>query len=325
MKIFKICIGGFCVFSIFFTVFFGAKNINGNGYFKVDEQEKIILTVWQIDTFEGGTGSRTKFLLSVAKDLENSNKNLKILVSTHTVDSAEESFSNNVFPDVISYGNGLELKNISKIESSFKFKAGNIGEKPFAIPWCRGNYVLIKNLKKSKNQNKIIVSQSPFTLPTLALFKEGINAESLCIYKPLDAYVNFVSGNAEYMIGTQRDLDRLSKRDMEVEIKPLTLFNDLYQYVSICSSSNDKIEYANTFINLLLSDKWQNKLKELKMFSAFKKIGYEGNLSELEKQNNFSTISPFVNRQDILEIQYILSRNEGANEMLDFKINKLIV
>ena len=268
MKIIKIFVGVFCIFTIFFSAFVGVKKINNGDYSEIKEQEKIILTVWQIDTFEGGTGSRAKFLSKVAKDLEKVNKNLRVLVSTHTVESVEENFKNKIFPDLISYGNGLELNNLSIIDCSVKFAAGDIDKISFAVPWCRGNYVLLKNLKKGNNQkenlNNIIISQSQFTLPTLALYKEGIKADKLSIYKPIDAYVNFVSGNAEYMIGTQRDLDRLSKRDMEVEIKPLTLFNDLYQYVSICSSSNDKIEYANTFINLLLSDKWQNKLKLLK-------------------------------------------------------------
>lgn len=329
MKIFKIFTAIFCAFSVVFSVCFANGKINED---KRLEEEKItsnILTIWQIDTFEGGTKSRRQFLTDVAKDFERQNQGVLIMVNSHTIESAENSFKSGIFPDIISYGNGLELKEVTELKADITFKGGVIEEKNYAVPWCRGGYFLIANPKKVKSiEDKIqnlIVSQSEFTLPTLALYKEGLLAEKISVYKPLDAYVNFVSGNGEWLLGTQRDLERLSRRGMEVLVKPILEYNDLYQYVSILSKGEKNIEYAEKFINLLLSEKYQKKLTDIKMMSAFYEIGYSSPILESEKKINFLTVPIYVEKQKIKEIQKELEFNIKPNESTNLKINKVLI
>ena len=53
-------------------------------------QYKTVLTVWHIDTFEGGTGSRADFLSSSLKPL--SNDGVVTFVKTQTTESMEKAF-----------------------------------------------------------------------------------------------------------------------------------------------------------------------------------------------------------------------------------------
>ena len=74
---------------------------------------------------------------------------------------------------------------------------------------------------------EILVSQGEFTQPTLALLMDEIKVSSIKIEKPMDAYVEFVSGKTPFFLGTQRDVHRLERRGFEVKVKPLNAYNDL--------------------------------------------------------------------------------------------------
>lgn len=329
MKIFKIFTAFLCLFSIVFSITIGMGKIGNFKRIESTAKTEIILSVWQIDTFEGGTGSRRQFLTDVAKIFEKNNQNVLVTVTNHTITSAENSMNEGVFPDVISYGNGLELKNATELDVGKYFKGGKVDGKQFAIPWCRGGYFLIANAKKVKSVDQeikdLIVSQSEYTLPRLALYKEKIFPEKIMEYKPIDAYVNFVSGRSDFLLGTQRDIERLGRRGMEVLIKPITSFNDLYQYVSVCSKDQNEIEYAESFVKLLLSEEIQLKLSEIKMASEFYKIDYSFPFSELQKEGERSAISSFVEKGEIIELQNDLRQIKGESDTLNFKINKVLI
>ena len=64
MKILRFLSGGIIIFSILFTIFIGAQKISLGHDFGSSEEYKGILTMWQIDTFEGGIGSRKQFLIT---------------------------------------------------------------------------------------------------------------------------------------------------------------------------------------------------------------------------------------------------------------------
>ena len=50
-----------------YSFIFGYKNITTEKILADKEDYKNIITVWQIDTFEGGKGSRKQFLESIGK------------------------------------------------------------------------------------------------------------------------------------------------------------------------------------------------------------------------------------------------------------------
>ena len=89
---------------------------------------------------------------------------------------------------------------------------------------------------------------------------EGKTEESLT------AYLDFLGGKYDYLLGTQRDVCRFSSRGVTVYSKLLPAYCDLYQYVSILSR-----EYADAcleFVALLLSEDVQATLSEIGMYPA---------------------------------------------------------
>ena len=128
-----------------------------------------------------------------------------------------------------------------------------------------------------------------------------------------------------YLLGTQRDINRLINRGMDFIIKPLNVFNDLYQYVSVCSNIEEKRFYAEKFVNLLLSDDVQNSLTEIGMLSPFMKLKYDNKLSELQNEGKYLTISPFTSKSGVDEIKtHTEEYLKGDKEAL-IKIKNIII
>ena len=154
---------------------------------------------------------------------------------------------------------------------------------------------MIENLDAKDNEkNSIIVSQNEFTQPLLAMYLEGLKFDDMVILEPMEAYVKFTLGKNAYMLGTQRDVVRLTNRGINFSAKPLTNFNDLYQYLSLTSTSQNKSIYARRFIDYLLSDKVQEKLNKINMLSPYKNISFDiESLNLMQNARGFSTISAF--------------------------------
>ena len=119
-----------CCVSIIFTFTFGIKNLNKNKE-NVSEEYKCILTLWHIDTFEGGVGSRKQFLHNIAKNFEKKNKGVFIMVTSYTLEGVKQQFKKGNYPDILSYGNGIEVKNLSEINSKLSFSPSNINGKKY--------------------------------------------------------------------------------------------------------------------------------------------------------------------------------------------------
>ena len=69
---------------------------------KGSNAEKRVIRVWNVDTFEGGKGSRTAFLKKTALRAENVNAGAYYLVSSYTPEGAQQAFREGDFPDVLS-------------------------------------------------------------------------------------------------------------------------------------------------------------------------------------------------------------------------------
>lgn len=70
---------------------------------------------------------------------------------------------------------------------------------------------------------------------------------------PTSAYVSLISGEYDFLLGTQRDVIRLQTRGESFEVKPLPEFNDLYQYISVLTRDGEKAAVAEEYINYVLS------------------------------------------------------------------------
>lgn len=130
-----------------------------------------VITIWQIDTFEGGTGSRTAWLNKTLSALERNYNGVYITVRSVPVEQARLMLSSNDFsilPDMISFGGGVitepEKLFISLQENVFaplrpdvRAAAGS-----YAVPWCYGAYALLmdsalaaKHIKEEKSLENV--------------------------------------------------------------------------------------------------------------------------------------------------------------------------
>ena len=211
---------------------------NGNA---TVENETIMLDVWQIDSFEGGRGSRTAYLQNVADDFSKETGyflNVKAL----SADSARLNLSNGYVPDLISYGAG-----IYGIESYIR------GDTPY-FTWCKGGYCLL-TLESNSNFSDIsekntVINIGTDNLSGAAAMLCGLS--SALTDKPTGAYVKLINGSYKYLLGTQRDIYRLKTRGVSFSVKPLTEFNDLYQNISVTTTDGLRASAARKFIEFLL-------------------------------------------------------------------------
>ncbi len=209
-----------------------------------DTQEMTVLTLWQIDGFEGGKGSRATYLQKLG-DKFSKDSGCYITVNSLSADAARLNLSKGNIPDLISYGAG-----IYGIESYVR------GKTPY-YNWCNGGYCFLSidtnvNFEDISTENLVINGGTGNLAGAAALFC-GVNGADVA--KPTAAYVKLINGEYKYLLGTQRDIFRLRTRGVAFSIKPVKAFNDLYQNISITCTDNKKTVYAERFISFLLENR----------------------------------------------------------------------
>ena len=125
--------------------------------------QKTVLTIWNVDTFEGGKGSRTTFLNTVAKELEKDGKSI-YMVFSKTLEGLDSAFQKGEMPDMLSFGLGVD-----------------VSMKNQAYCWCMGKYALFSKVGQSveANSSNTVMSDSStssmkfcaYSLPAMRLPK----------------------------------------------------------------------------------------------------------------------------------------------------------
>lgn len=220
-------------------------------------EARTVVRVWNIDTFEGGKGSRTAFLKSVARELKGE---AYYLVTSYTLEGALSAFAEGEAPDVLSFGVGLSEFAERLLPLKREFAGGELGGKTLAYPWCMGGYYLF-SLTDFEGDGRTVLSVGGENLPAVAARLEGISGEET---ESVAAYTGFLSGKYRYLLGTQRDVCRFQARGVSVQARPLTKYCDLYQYIGILSS--EKRDASLAFVEALLSPEVQGRLSQIGMF-----------------------------------------------------------
>lgn len=220
-------------------------------------EARTVVRVWNIDTFEGGKGSRTAFLKSVARELKGE---AYYLVTSYTLEGALSAFAEGDAPDVLSFGVGLSEFAERLLPLPYSFAGGELGGKTLAYPWCMGGYYLF-SLTDFEGEGRTALSVGGENLPAVAARLEGISGEET---ESVAAYTGFLSGKYRYLLGTQRDVCRFQARGVIVQARPLTKYCDLYQYIGILSS--EKRDASLAFVEALLSPEVQGRLSQIGMF-----------------------------------------------------------
>lgn len=254
-------------------------------------QEKSFIKIWQIDSFEGGKGSRADYLKKAGNSFT-SVTGCYVSVVCLSAEAARVNLAEGNLPDLISYG------------------AGTYGIENYIdgySVWCHGGYCFITLDENSDfsdiNSDNTIVNEGRDNLAGAAALMCGL--QSAVREKSTGAYVKLINGNYKYLLGTQRDIYRLKTRGVSFSVKPVTQFNDLYQNIS-CIADGENAAYARRFTEYLLSV--SEKVTAVGMLSD--KAVYDDEMKAMSGQNyEYKLVTP-VSEKTSVQLKDIISRND---------------
>ena len=134
-------------FSQIFNAFVGSKS-----------KYQGVLVVWNIDSFESGTASKTKYIEAIARSFEKQNKGTYVLVRNLNEYECLTLLQKGEIPDIFScsYALAAKIKDYTAPYSRFDdveidsklLEAGKVQDKLMALAWARGIYCLISTTEK---------------------------------------------------------------------------------------------------------------------------------------------------------------------------------
>ncbi len=256
-----------------------------------EENTMRVLTLWQIDGFEGGKGSRAQYLQDKADECFDGSP-VYVRVTSLSAEAARKNMSAGTLPDIISYAAGFYGLE-QYINPSFQ-----------SVSWCRGGYCLLAlgdNADFSDvNAHNTVINEGKDNLSALAAMFEGLNgAEKL---NSTSAYLKLIGGKYKYLLGTQRDIYRLQTRGETFSVKAITSFNDLYQNISVLCNGED-YDSAVKFVNYLLSH--NDDLDKIGMISS--STNYTGAMQIVASADYQYILNTFVGED------YIKRLKDAAN------------
>ncbi len=268
---------------------------NNIGY--VPQTDAVFLELWNINTFEGGKSSREDLLEQQAIAFQKQYNNIYIVLRNLTLAQAEIQLANGIQPDLVSFGTGAgKLLNSYCLDLGTSFGVRNdliAGGAGKAVPWCMGGYVLcslgevdinsIDDMLNLEGGDGVLGFGYENTLALNAL-SENVSTPTQNIdiiytnsleygYSQYSAYEDFLGRKFEVLLGTQRDFYRLQNRVnigalSGCEFNYLEGYTDLVQWFSIVTVDKDKQRNAKLFVEYILSEKVQQKLTKIGMFSV---------------------------------------------------------
>lgn len=266
---------------------------------------KGVVNLWLVDSFEGGSGSRQSWFTKQASKFEQQNKGLFVCVTTLTETQLLEKLDQGQSFDMLCFSRGVGAKVLDKLApldvdvgivmDNFA-ESGKVGNTTYAVPVYAGAYCLFARSSQQKGDilanclNTTFVRKvgkntvelapmvcgfTPYNSPLTALETSGCKG----VFQPdynksqYTAYEQFVANKtAVTLLGTQRDMYRLSKRIElgkmdELLFSPLCGYTDLVSYVGIsCNTAN--LAPCKKFVQYLLSDTVQQSVVDIAMFSV---------------------------------------------------------
>lgn len=280
------------LFVVFCTPIVGTLNFS-YARKELDVQRRL-LTLWHIETFEGGSYSRSAFLQKKAIEYEKTHKGVLIYIDNLSYEQARNKLESGVCPDMVSFGYGAgnmfagyskEYVGRLNIREDI-LSSGKVGGKVLAVPYMIGGYVKISD-------GSGVCATSNSTMKAVIDSDTQVVEES-----SYQVYTDFVRGKYEAIIGTQRDLIRINNRMEKGTMQSCTFdyitgYTDLVQYLSITSNLQSKVSICNDFIEYMLSDKVQSSISNIGMYSVTSsKIYNTAPCADMEKALSSELIVP---------------------------------
>ncbi len=261
-----------------------------------DKNKITALTVWQIDSFEGGKGSRAGYLKTIGESFSK-DSGCYLTVTSLTSDAARENLKLGTIPDLISYGAGM-----------YGLESYLSGEKPYKS-WCNGGYCLLTTDENADfsdvTAQNCVINEGTENLSDVCAVLLGLNGAQC--EKPTAAYVRLIGGKYKYMLGTQRDIFRLRTRGVPYKFKPVTEFNDLYQNISVTSTDAKKRSFAEKYIAFLLEK--SSEIYKLGLFSE-KCTLYDDDLHDMEGMTYENRLVSPCSKEAVDEIKAAAINND---------------
>ena len=301
--IFLVCAIVFMVISpmVILPKIYGVSNI----WNKDLPKNTTFVELWQVDTFEGGSASRSRYLEKTAFKFQELNSNVYIFVRTLNIEQLKYMLSVGKKPDMISFGVGagellygycreLDIKTPVRAEL---MASGMVAGKQLAIPWCMGGYILASTLdvdmvnlpNEPMGGYRAVLGYGQDANVTSNVLSElncvSISEDKMDAY---EAYKNFVVGkNYNVLLGTQRDYHRLqNKVNLGVisncNYRYLSGYNDLVQYIAITGEDEGVVNCAKNFVRYLTSVTVQKTLTQIGMFGVSAIKIYNDGMTEFE-------------------------------------------
>ena len=278
------------------------------------ETYKGVLELWNVETFEGGIGSREAWLTNKAAKFEQANTGLFVHVTTLTVEQLEAKLTDGEQFDLICFSRGagnVVQDRLAPIETSMGFVkenfllSGQVDGKQYGVPLYTGAYCLFARVeqlaaeqlldnalrqtytrkvgKTTVQLQPLVCGFTPYNSPLSALALSGGRGKASGIDESItqyQAYERFVANRtAVTLLGTQRDIYRLTQKESNGKIEklgfaPLGGYTDLVQYVGVSATAGDKATACEQYVSYLLSETTQQTLVNLSMFSVLETTFY---------------------------------------------------
>ncbi len=307
-----------------------------------------ILELWNIDTFEGGSKSRTSFLERQALQFEKDYTGTFIMVYSMTKEQAVLNLKNGQKPDLVSFGIGVGdelIQSLIPLKSTYSVRddlinGGRLNDIQYALPYMMGGYVLISENECQQNgeiSQSIGFGGNADNCTLLSLGLNNISAKNVFDRSndidSFTAYDKYLDKNFDCLVGTQRDLYRVQNRIDKGNMTSrnfhyLSGYTDLLQYIGICSTDYVKQEISQKFVEKLLSSKTQLSLVDYGMFSTTNQPVFStGEMVKMQSALNqpLKTISVFMNSDSIKSLQNLCFNQVCKGEKLSKEINKFLV
>ncbi len=255
-----------------------------------------VLNIWQIDSFEGGKGSRAEYLKGIGAEFTKQNS-CYIKVTAVTADAARDNLKSGAAPDLISYGAGM-----------YGIEGYITAQKPYYC-WCNGGYCFLTTDENADfadiSIKNTVINMGTDNLSGAAALLCGIKGAKS--EKPTGAYVDLINGKYKYLLGTQRDIFRLKTRGVAFKIRPVTEFNDLYQNISVTASNAKQKAQAQKFIEFLLSK--SATVNKIGLLSAGNVL-YDDEMHAMERLNYECKLVSPIGKQTKTEIENAIASGD---------------
>lgn len=268
----------------------------------------VVLDLWHVETFEGGTTSRKSFLEDCVKSFTRQNSGVYISVTVMTREQYDLNITGSS-PDIVSFSDGnirsslvdlARIDRVAKYVDNLKYDGDIV-----CYPYMLGRYAIISREEIGGDLPNEIIKQKKRTIYPFGYSKDvnghmyleesgyTLPSNSKVYNTQYELYTAFLKGEVTAMLGSQRDVHRLKSREEKGTIDALHYIylggtTDLVQYIGVTKSSKD-IDSAKLFCQYLV-EKCDEKVKRCGMFSPFECIYEDSYMQEWEKQIKYTRL-----------------------------------